>query len=396
MVSNKKADGTWSRPLNITPSIVSDGNMDVVALSPDGKTMLLAVSDEFDSNIYSSGYANNRWNPATTLGRPINSRFYESHATFSPDARTIYFTSNRNESLGGMDIFKSTLSPDSVWSEAINLGPTINTVLNEESPFLSPDGKRLYFSSQGHTTIGGFDLFYSDIMDDGSWGPPINVGYPLNTTDDDLAFGPSSISEERTSIVFTKGMSDKFDLYKFEFIDRDATPVPVPLEEPEEVAEVVETEVEEVSPEPEPEVIKPPERYLIKPVFFAFDSNALTKAESDKLDHITDLMEKFSSLQLEITGHTDAVGTFEYNQGLSERRANAVYKYLISKGIPADRLTTKGLSESEHVARNRTRENRDAPDGRKLNRRVQFKITAAEQVVVEMEKINVPDHLKLD
>lgn len=391
-VSMKQPDGTWGKPLNITPSIVSDGNMDVVALSPDGKTMLLAVSDEFDSNIYSSVYENNRWNPATTLGKPINSRYFESHATFSHDGKTIYFTSNRNESLGGTDIFRSDLLPDGSWSEPENLGPTINTLLNEESPFLSPDGKRLYFSSQGHNTIGGFDLFYSELQANGTWGSPVNMGYPLNTTDDDLAFSPQGIAETGSTMVFAKAEGDsKYDLYKFEFIGRDAKPELVPMDEPEEEV------VEEVSePEPEPEVVEPPARYLIRPVFFEFDSYALSKAGMSKLDELTALMEQFSSLSLEITGHTDAIGTYEYNQRLSVNRANAVSKYLILNGITKERLKITGMSESEHVARNRTRDDRDAPEGRALNRRAQFKITITEEVVIEMEQIYVPEHLRLD
>ncbi len=387
-----KVEDIWSKPLNITPSIVSDGNMDVVALSPDGKTMLLAASDEFDSNIYSSVFENNRWNPAKTLGKPINSKYYESHATFTPNGKSIYLTSNRSESLGGMDIFRSDMREDSTWSDPVNLGPVINTVLNEEAPFLSPDGKRLYFSSQGHNTIGGFDMFYSELQADGSWGTPVDLGYPLNTTDDDLAFSPQGVGAERATLVFAKGDGTGYDLYKFEFIDRDATPVPVPMDEAEE--EVTEVVKEDVTPEPE--VVKQPEKYLIRPIFFDFDSYALTKPGMSKLDELTRLMETLPALKLEITGHTDAVGTYEYNQRLSVKRATSVSKYLILNGVTKDRLKTTGMSEKEHVARNRTPDNRDAPDGRQLNRRVQFKVSITKEVIVEMEKIQVPDHLKLN
>ena len=107
-------------------------------------------------------------------------------------------------------------------------------------------------------------------------------------------------------------------------------------------------------------------------------------------------MKKFPTLSLEITGHTDAVGTFEYNQTLSENRARSVTRYLASKGISNNRLKDAGLSESTHVAINRTSDNRDAPDGRALNRRVQFKVTVSEEVIVEMEMIKVPDHLKIN
>ncbi len=162
-----KENGIWSKPMGINVSVVSEGNMDVVGLSSDGKAMLFAVSDEFSSNIYKSVYEDDRWNPAISLGKPINSRYYESHATFSPDNKSIYFTSNRGSSLGGMDIYRSDLQEDESWGEPVNLGKNINSELNEETPVISPDGKRIYFSSQGHNSIGGFDVFY--LPDAGRW-----------------------------------------------------------------------------------------------------------------------------------------------------------------------------------------------------------------------------------
>ena len=128
-VAVKEGD-IWGRPMNITPSVASDGNMDVLALSSDGKRMLLAVIDEFTSNIYESVYEDNRWYPAVSLGKPINSKYYEASAAYSPDGKSIYFSSNRKESLGGMDIFRSDLSDDGSWSQPVNLGPGVNTILN--------------------------------------------------------------------------------------------------------------------------------------------------------------------------------------------------------------------------------------------------------------------------
>ena len=230
-----KEGEVWSRPMNITPSVASDGNMDVVALSADGKRMLIAVTDEFTSNIYESVYENNRWNPAVSLGKPINSKYYEAYAAYSPDGKSVYFSSNRKESLGGMDIFRSDLSDDGSWSEPVNLGSGVNTILNEDTPLLSPDGKRLYFSSQGHSTIGGFDVFYTELRDDGSWNDvPVNLGYPLNTSDDDMALSPLGIQEEQASLIYAQSKVPGYDLFKFEMIPRNGTPVPVPLEEQEE------------------------------------------------------------------------------------------------------------------------------------------------------------------
>jgi len=187
---SRNEEGKWTKPYNITPSIQSDGNQNVVALSHDGNTMLLAWYDVFNSDIWISRYADGRWNRSEPLDKPINSKYYESHAAFTPDENTIYFTSNRKESLGGMDIFKCTKDGNGNWSELVLLGETINTPLNEENPFVSPDGKRLYFSSQGHDGgLGGFDIYYADIHADGTLGKPVHLDYPLNTADDDFAAG---------------------------------------------------------------------------------------------------------------------------------------------------------------------------------------------------------------
>ena len=390
-VAVKNGD-VWGKPMNITPSIASDGNMDVVGLSNDGKEMLLAVRDEFTSNIYISVYENKRWNPAVSMGKPVNSRYYEAHATLSPDGKSIYFSSNRKESLGGMDIFRCDMLDNGAWGEPVNLGPAINTMLNEDVPVMSPDGKRLYFCSQGHSTMGGFDVFYSELLEDGSWHDvPVNLGYPLNTSDDDYTFSPMGVKEENSSFIFTQGKTLEYDLYKYAMIGRNETPVPVSMDEEEEVAE--EAVAEEI---PEPEQKAPPEKYYLRPIYFGFDSDVLSREGISRLDILTSILEKHPTLQLEITGHTDAKGTFDYNQRLSVNRAKSVYMYLILNGISNDRMIATGMSESEHVARNTTRDERDAPDGRKLNRRVEFKVGISEDVIIEMAKVEVPDHLKLD
>ncbi|MFH0758071.1 MAG: OmpA family protein [Bacteroidota bacterium] len=392
-----KKDGLWTVPQGINASVVSEGNMEVVGLSADGKTMLLVVSDAFSSNLYKSVYENNRWNPAVSLGKPINSRYYESHACFSPDSRSIYFTSNRIESIGGMDIFRSDLREDGTWDTPVNLGKTVNTALNEEEPMISPDGKRIYFSSQGHNSIGGFDVFYTELQDDGTWGEVVNMGYPLNTTDDDFTISPTGFRDEGIAYLFANRGEEQHPLFKFEIIDPAATPVPVPFDEP--LAEVTEATEEEEAVEElteEPVAVLPAERYVIKPVFFAFDSYALSETAKSKLDVLAGLMKSFPALEIEIIGYTDAVGTFEYNKQLSINRAKAVSEYLVSKGIVKERISVTGKGESEHVARNRTKDNRDAPEGRKLNRRVQFKVSVSQGVIVEMAPVEVPEYLRIN
>ena len=393
-VAVKKGE-VWAKPMNITPSVASDGNMDVVGLSYDGLKMLLAVTDQFTSNIYVSTYENKRWNPAVSLGKPINSKYYEAQACFSPDGKSIYFSSNRKESMGGMDIFRSDQLENGTWGEPVNLGPAINTILSEEAPTMSPDGKRLYFSSQGHSTMGGFDAFYSELLADGSFhNVPVNLGYPLNSSDDDYTFSPEAISEENSSFIFTHGKMAEYDLFKFEMIGRDQVPVPVSMDEIEVLEEVLEEVVAEEILEPEVEAT--PEKYYLRPIYFAFDSYTFSKDGMAKLDILSSILEMHPSLQLEITGYTDAKGAFDYNQRLSVNRAESVYKYLILNGISKSRMKVTGMSENEPVARNTTRDQRDAPDGRMLNRRAEFKVSLIEGVIIEMEKVEVPDHLKLD
>ncbi|MRR20746.1 hypothetical protein EG827_11225 [bacterium] len=185
-----KVNGIWSEPVNLTPQLGIDQDYYTSSISKDGRTMLLYRTDTYDGNIYSSRLEGETWTNVTKLNNNINTKYWESHATLSSDGRKIYFTSNRRESMGGLDIFMAERDSTGDWGPAVNLGPEINTIYNEETPFLANNDRTLFFSSRGHFNIGGYDIFRSDLDENGQWSTPVNVGYPLNTTDDDLFFMP--------------------------------------------------------------------------------------------------------------------------------------------------------------------------------------------------------------
>ncbi|MFW5820003.1 MAG: hypothetical protein ACOCWA_01835, partial [Bacteroidota bacterium] len=276
-------NGRFSNPVNITPQIQSDGDQYVTSLSRDGSKMLLSKISNFDADIMISTYEGKRWTRSRNIGKPINSKFFESHACFSPDGNTIYFTSNRRESLGGMDIFYSKLNEKGKWSDPVNLGPVVNTELNEETPFICDDGKTLYFSSQGHTTIGGFDIFVTRLQEDGTWSKPEALPYPINTTDDDLFFYPicNEITGEEiagyTSRIEQEGLGSG-DIYKVKSM---------PYEEVAE--EELEEKAEEITEEAEETVAAQEAEPLEEPVEETIEEQAEVK---DEIEDIEEVIEK--------------------------------------------------------------------------------------------------------
>lgn len=188
---SKNINGQWSRPINITLDLVVDGNCNTLSLNHDGTELYLFKDDDHDGNIYVTNFDGIKWTPMQKLNHHINTESYETHASLSPDGNTLYFSSNRPGGFGDLDIYMSHRDEETGdWGHPINLGESINTPFNENSPFLSADGQTLFFTSDGHTNMGGYDIFFSRLQDDGSWSKPVNMGYPINTTDDEIFYQP--------------------------------------------------------------------------------------------------------------------------------------------------------------------------------------------------------------
>ena len=210
--TEKTADG-WSYPQMITQMLGFDADVYPVALSYDGTEMILYYDDDYIGNLYHSRMEDGLWTPATKMGEHISTKYWESHASFSKDGQILYYTSNRKGTLGGLDIYLSEKQADGKWGPPVNLGSTINTRFNEECPYISEDGRTLYFSSYGHYNMGGYDVFYSRKKADGTWAEPVNMGYPINTTDDDLFFQPFNNGNNAYYAIYSPKGIGLHDIY---------------------------------------------------------------------------------------------------------------------------------------------------------------------------------------
>jgi hypothetical protein len=188
MYTRKERD-VWQTPIDITMMIKAGEDCSSCSLNKDGTELFLYKNDNYDGNIYSSTLENGAWTPIKKLNRNINTKFYESHAAISNDGKKLYFTSNRDGGAGSLDIYLSELDASGDWGPARNLGNTINTPYNEDTPFITANDSLLYFSSEGHISMGGYDNFVSTWLGT-SWKTPSNLRAPINTTDDDRFFQP--------------------------------------------------------------------------------------------------------------------------------------------------------------------------------------------------------------
>ncbi len=417
-----KVNGKWSAPENITPQLRSDGDQYVTCVSYDGKTLLLTRENEFNSDIYISRYTDNRWSVSQPLGQNINTKYWESHASLSKDGKKLYFASNRNGGVGEMDLYVSDLTPEGIFGPARNLSE-INTELNEDTPFITEDGRHLYFSSQGYINMGGYDIFVSELGNDNKWSVPENMGYPISTTDDDLFYYPMNNNKEALysrisdsgfggtdiyEIIYPQKVEEEItELLTNEVIQAEdttgtglmKTEVVVEGEEKTQVATLKahydSSRTEIIKKETQP-AVKEIKTIEIQPVLFGFDRSSLTEQAEKDLNTIVKLLVAYPGIQLEIVGYTDPLGPESYNLLLSKKRAQAVYNYFVNKGIKPERMKITGKGETEFIAINTNADGSDNPEGRKYNRRVEFVFLEVDNNIIIIKRIDpVPPDLQI-
>lgn len=361
---------------NIAPDIKSDGDFYLAGAGDSGRILFFEQSSLFaNGNLYESKKDSRGWGKALQLPEPVNSAYREASASLSADGKKLYFASNRPGGQGGFDIYCIDYPVTESSGKPANLGQTINTSANELFAFETTDGKKLFFASEGHESIGGYDIFVAERSSTGSWDLPKALPYPLNTTENEDFFFPmgdgssglmalDSESNGRTSIY----QVSNFVVSNPEVIPESAPAMPVLPAEP--IAQVPETDT-----------------LRIVPVYFSFGKANVEAAQYIALDTIAGYLAKYHIKQVEIIGYTDSFGSLEYNRLLSLRRAESVAKYL-QKATPQCKFKSSGMGESSPIAINTT-------EGRRYNRRVIVRISDNLNGLLIIESDSVPKHLEI-
>lgn len=430
-----KTDSTWSKAVSIGTSINTDGNEATVGISVDGQIILIYKDDAGDGNLYSTSLNGDQWSKPEKLNDNINTKDWEPSAFISADGNILYFTSNREGGLGGRDIYKSNKLPNGEWAKATNLGPTINTSFDEDAPFIHPDGVTLYFSSNAHRTMGGFDIFSTHLSAQNEWTNPVNIGYPINTTEDDIFYVVSPDNKRAYYSSVKEGGIGEKDNYVITFSEYKEPPLTLLKGVITDICGRVPPVVEIIVTDNETEkvvgiyhsnsktgqylFILPPgknynityesegylfhsenldvlmntnyyvirkaiqlepivvgSRIVLNNIFFDFDKATLRPISKVELTKLFKLLNKNKELVVEIAAHTDSKGSDDYNIKLSQQRAQSVVDYLIGKGISKNQMVAKGYGESQPVANNNNPDGSDNPVNRQLNRRVELKVIA--------------------
>ncbi|HQM77941.1 MAG TPA: OmpA family protein [Bacteroidales bacterium] len=390
--------------------------------------MVTSPRQYYNCDLYSSKNIKGYWTDIVPLERVNRPDTWESMPSVTADGKELYFVSNRSGGVGGYDIYKSIKDENGEWSEPINIGKPINTSGDEKSPFIHTDTRTLYFSSNGRPGIGGYDIYYVKLNDNNEKTEVKNIGYPINTENDEVGFivsidgkygyfSSNNIKNESLGgmdfyyfSLYNEAKPEEVILVKGNLKSEDTTkPIKatvqiksleskrvtfIPVDEDGDyVASLLKNEdylltikgedivyqstyvaakdsitAPVIKLEMEVQPIEVGMHYRLHNIYFAFNSADILSSSQKVLDEFIVFLNDHPTMTISIEGHTDNVGSDEFNLILSENRAKAVYNYLVNNGIDADRLQYKGFGETAPIATNETEE------GRAMNRRTEFVI----------------------
>jgi outer membrane protein OmpA-like peptidoglycan-associated protein len=441
---SKKVNGAW-QTANPIPSVNTAGNEGAPTLSADGQFMFFAscmeMSGDYGSadrkgygscDIFYSQKQNGKWSTPVNAGQQVNTRNWETQPSFSSDGKTLYFIrgSVTREGIKNPDIYSATVGEDGKFGEAVRLSDVINTPFKEESVFIHPDNQTLYFSSEGHPGMGGLDIFISRRQADGSWGKPVNLGYPINTVTDENSLLVDANGKLAYFASEREGGYGGLDIYQFDLpesirpekityvkgltynaktkVPTDAAFELIDLETQQSVTKAFSNSAGEflvtltsnhnylvnvskpgflfysdnfslkdkVADYSKPYQLEIPLQPIdtgytieLKNVFFDVNKWDLKPESKAELEKVIQFLKTNPSLKVEFGGHTDNSGDKVFNKTLSANRAKAVYDYVIQNGgIVATRLSYKGYSDTKPKVPN------DTPENKAKNRRTELKV----------------------
>jgi hypothetical protein len=188
VVSHKDENGFWSKPLSLSENVNSMGHEASINLSPDGQILIVFKDNNGNGDIYFTSFDGTQWSLLNEFGSNVNTEFWESHACLSSDGTVLFFASDRPGGYGGKDIYRCVKLPNGQWSKALNMGENINSEYDEDGAFIHPDGQTFFYSTNGYKTMGGYDIMSATLNEDNKFSNATNIGYPINTTDDDIFY----------------------------------------------------------------------------------------------------------------------------------------------------------------------------------------------------------------
>lgn len=424
-------NGRWTKAKSLAGNINTNQNEGAQNISQDGQWLIFTGCNFPNGlgscDLYISWLTPDGWSTPENMGNRINTEAWESAPSLSPDKRDLYFASGRLGGYGGKDIYVSHQLANGRWSDPENLGPEVNTIGDESTPFIHADNQTLYFTSGGHLGYGGSDLFMVKKLGSNKWSKPINLGYPINTIENE---GSLVIAADGKTAYYASDRADTrggLDLYTFEMREdirpartlwvkgkvfdkktQKGLPSAVELTDlsTQQVLSKIQTDesgnylitlavgkdyafnvkrkgylffsenfsLNQKAPDSTYNIdipLQPIEAnasIVLKNIFFDFNKYDLKPESTIELDNIFQLLKENPTVKIQISGHTDNIGKPADNMTLSNNRAQAVVKYLAGKGIEPQRLTFKGFGATQPIADNTTEQ------GRAQNRRTELKV----------------------